>query len=280
MRSVTIGIPTYDRPSELSVALRSATNQRYANLRILVSDNASPGSATRDCVESFKQIDPRVIYHRQPHNIGATKNFAWLLNHADSDAFIWLADDDEFEGDDHIQRLMNTLVKTGASVAFPDIHEVDAEQRLLNRNVLAPFFSGCESDFSYLLAWCAFGGGHPIYGLFDTTFLRNAELERRLKSNWAYFSEGIFLHTLFCRGGLRFCPQATLLYNSVNGTRNIRSRKLFATFLLYSFEVHYLYATSRFSLNEKRQLYKRLHDSHWPYIKSLGRKAWLNQLGG
>jgi glycosyltransferase involved in cell wall biosynthesis len=52
MVTVTIGIPTYNRPDWLRQAIRSALVQTVEDFRVLVSDNASD-EETRMVVESF-----------------------------------------------------------------------------------------------------------------------------------------------------------------------------------------------------------------------------------
>ena len=47
---VSIGIPTYDRPEGLRRTLAVRNGQTYANLEIIVSDNASPGDETEQVV--------------------------------------------------------------------------------------------------------------------------------------------------------------------------------------------------------------------------------------
>jgi len=42
---VSIGIPTYNRPNELKIAIESIVNQKYNNLEIIVSDNCSSDPA-------------------------------------------------------------------------------------------------------------------------------------------------------------------------------------------------------------------------------------------
>src|SRR4051812_22068980 len=93
-KSVTIGIPTFNRAEVLRVALESASRQSYPNVSIVVSDNGSPGTETPRLVESVQAKDPRVVYRAHRTNIGAAANFLSLVDAADSDLFMWLADDD------------------------------------------------------------------------------------------------------------------------------------------------------------------------------------------
>ena len=49
--------------------------QSYANLEIVVSDNASPNGETERVVRELAARDPRIRYHRQATNIGPLANF-------------------------------------------------------------------------------------------------------------------------------------------------------------------------------------------------------------
>jgi glycosyltransferase involved in cell wall biosynthesis len=90
---ITIGIPTYNRVTQLERAIESALNQDYNNIEVIVSDNAST-----DETESFcRQIcagENRLKYMRQTENIGPTANFTAVLRAASGKYFMWLGDDD------------------------------------------------------------------------------------------------------------------------------------------------------------------------------------------
>ncbi|MBP0113288.1 glycosyltransferase family 2 protein [Bradyrhizobium vignae] len=94
---VSVGIPTFNRPEGLRRTLRLITSQTYRNLEILISDNASPGPETEKVVRDFSATDARIIYFRQPANIGAIANFRFVLAKASGEYFMWAADDDEWD---------------------------------------------------------------------------------------------------------------------------------------------------------------------------------------
>jgi glycosyltransferase involved in cell wall biosynthesis len=280
MKRVTIGIATFNRPHILELALESASKQTCDDMRIIVSDNASPGEETREVVRRFQEKDSRIQYHRQSSNLGATGNFLWLLENSESDFFMWLADDDELKECDHISEQLR-LFDDRTKMVFPDVDEIlNLDRNKFRSSILRERFAGCDSDFSYLLAWCAFGGGHPFYGLFKTHYLKELIAENFLRESWSYFNEGIFLHNVFMRGGVKFCPTSTLKYNVINSSTKVRSRRLLKDFLRYSLEVHLLHATSSYSLSEKARILKLVRDSHVPYIRHLARKSWNDEIGG
>ncbi len=94
---VTIAIPTFNRANKyLPLALKSAVNQDYANLEIIVSDNAST-DGTEAVVASLKS--PRVRYIKHERNIGSNKNCNYCVAQAAGVYFLLLHDDDLIDPD-------------------------------------------------------------------------------------------------------------------------------------------------------------------------------------
>jgi glycosyltransferase involved in cell wall biosynthesis len=94
---VTIGIPTYNRPTSLARTLAAMCNQTYRNLEIIVSDNASTDPSVEKVVRDVMAGDSRVVYHRHSQNVGATANFSSLVSKGTGELFMWAADDDRWE---------------------------------------------------------------------------------------------------------------------------------------------------------------------------------------
>ena len=79
------------------MTLQCLVSQTYSNIEIIVSDNASPSNETARVVQEFMVKDSRIKYVRQLHNIGAIKNFQFVLAKAAGEFFMWAADDDEWD---------------------------------------------------------------------------------------------------------------------------------------------------------------------------------------
>jgi glycosyltransferase involved in cell wall biosynthesis len=91
---VSIGIPTYNRPSGILRILQEIRSQTYSNIEIIVSDNYSVGNETEIIVRDLMQIDPRIIYFKQQKNIGSFNNYRLLLEQSKGKYFAWVCDDD------------------------------------------------------------------------------------------------------------------------------------------------------------------------------------------
>lgn len=90
---VTIGLPVYNGQRFLAQSIESVLGQTYGDLELLISDNAST-DATADLCASYAAKDRRVVYHRQPRNIGAGPNHDWVARRARGEYFKWGSHDD------------------------------------------------------------------------------------------------------------------------------------------------------------------------------------------
>src|SRR5438093_1034374 len=90
---VTVGMPVYNGGEALRRVLESIAGQTYKNFNLVISDNASTDETENICRE-LSNSDKRVIYIRQPKNIGAEANFDFVLAKADTEYFMWAAADD------------------------------------------------------------------------------------------------------------------------------------------------------------------------------------------
>jgi glycosyltransferase involved in cell wall biosynthesis len=94
---ITIAIPTYNRAETyLPQALKSALNQTYPNLEIIVSDNCSTDN-TQAVVTDI--ADPRLRYFRHYSNIGSAANFNFCVEQAKGKYLLMLHDDDLIDYD-------------------------------------------------------------------------------------------------------------------------------------------------------------------------------------
>ena len=90
---VSIGIPTYRRAEKLERAVGSVLGQTYANLEVVISDNASDDGTEAFC-RALCEREGRVRYLRSPVNRGPTANFNILFGELRGDYAMLLSDDD------------------------------------------------------------------------------------------------------------------------------------------------------------------------------------------
>jgi glycosyltransferase involved in cell wall biosynthesis len=88
---VTVCIPTYNRSDLLRGALQSVLWQSFRDIEVVVSDNAS----TDDTEAMVKSLgDPRIVYDRNPENIGLFGNMSRCLRLGSGRYRVVLPDDD------------------------------------------------------------------------------------------------------------------------------------------------------------------------------------------
>jgi glycosyltransferase involved in cell wall biosynthesis len=108
LETVAVGMPCYNRPELLDLALLSLRAQTYTAIKILISDNASPDPRVAEIARRHAAQDARISYVRQDQNIGMSANFAYVLRQSDAPYFMWAGDDDLWEPN-FVECLMDLL---------------------------------------------------------------------------------------------------------------------------------------------------------------------------
>jgi glycosyltransferase involved in cell wall biosynthesis len=113
---------TYNRSDYLRQSLAAMVAQTYADIEIVVSDNASTDN-TADVVKSFN--DRRIRYILRSSNLGDNGNYLKVINESDAD-FLFITHDDDVVDMDYIERCINKfrenigLVAVGTNVRIID----------------------------------------------------------------------------------------------------------------------------------------------------------------
>jgi len=127
---VSILIPTLNRLSYLKGSLKSAREQTYENLQILVSDDGS-SDKSREYVRAVEAIDNRVRLLPQNPCPGLFENINYLVRHCGSDAFCILGDDDSLSPD-FVEKLVQPLLRDAqVALSFCDHWLMDGVGKLL-----------------------------------------------------------------------------------------------------------------------------------------------------
>jgi len=91
---ITIGLTTYNRLDMLKQAVSSILNQDFTGFRLLIGNDHQEGPVSFETLGI--EPDPRIEIINYVENLGELRNQNYLLNMAESEWFIWLADDDVF----------------------------------------------------------------------------------------------------------------------------------------------------------------------------------------
>jgi len=139
---VSVGIPTYNRPRQLRAALEAIAGQTHHNLEIIVSDNASTDPEVAEVLGEFSRKDRRVRCIRQAENQGVLANFAYVLEIARGNYFMWAADDDLREPW-FVERCIALLQKYPAAAATAEVQYICEGQPM-------PFFPQGSAFYEYI----------------------------------------------------------------------------------------------------------------------------------
>lgn len=90
---ITIGLPVYNSERYIACSLDSLLCQSFRDFQLIISDNASTDQTSVIC-QAYAKRDNRIIYHRNPENIGLSPNFNQVFKLSKSPYFKWATADD------------------------------------------------------------------------------------------------------------------------------------------------------------------------------------------
>lgn len=298
---VTIGISTFNRLAlTFPEALRSALEQTYPNVEVVVCDNAST-----DGTEGFvsEQRDSRLRYLRHPSNIGANANFNACLDQASGTYFLLLHDDDVLDPT-FVERAMMALNDREPGVLLGGVRLIDAEGRAEGTAAPPPPDLGAADLF---LHW--FGRRFSFYfcsTLFHTQRLRAAG---GFGTPEDLFQDVVAIARLTSRFGYVSVPGTAASFRRHGANHGAASRALSwardAAYLLdvlcdelpsdaerlrtagakYLTQTSYRYAAAESSPNERHRAYQDIYArfgwayAPWRYVVDAHRRRLRRRIG-
>jgi glycosyltransferase involved in cell wall biosynthesis len=173
MPAVTIGVPVYNSADLLDGSLACLARQTFRDFKVLMIDDGSTDGAS-DVAKGWAARDPRFEYRRQPHRVGGLANMRDCLLAADTQWFMWRADDD-LSDDNYLEALYALATESpGCKLAVSTAVLADWDLRPL-RVSEPPVGLDPASTRDRIRALLA--SGPPwYYGLWDRETLRAAYL--------------------------------------------------------------------------------------------------------
>lgn len=148
---ICICIPTFNQSAFVGRAVASGLAQTGVEVRVIVSDDASTDD-TATALQRFAD-DPRVVYHRQPQNLGIAGNAGWVMAQADTEFLVRL-DSDDLLAPEYCATLATVLRQhPKAGVAHATVREIDQHDQFRRMRILARA-PGLESAEAALKEGC------------------------------------------------------------------------------------------------------------------------------
>jgi glycosyltransferase involved in cell wall biosynthesis len=90
---VSIGLPVYNDDKFLTQTIDCLLSQSYRDFELVICDNASTDKTEEIC-RSYVKMDSRIRYHRNPTNLGVSRNFNLSFHLSRGEYFKWAAAND------------------------------------------------------------------------------------------------------------------------------------------------------------------------------------------
>lgn len=166
---VTIGMPVYNGAAHIEQALVAVVEQSHSNFILIIADDGST-DRTRDIIEAWAARDARIRIVFHPRNLGPVRNFRYVLDQADTDYFMWYAQDDWITLN-YVEELMKIMGDSDCALACASNAKADPDGSIRWRAFPELTEMTRRRRIMALLR-------HPrpswLYGLFRTDELRRA----------------------------------------------------------------------------------------------------------
>jgi glycosyltransferase involved in cell wall biosynthesis len=162
-------MPVYNGEQAIGRSLDAVLAQTFVDFELIVSDNASTDETETICRE-YASRDPRIVYVRQPVNIGAAGNFKHVLAQARGEFFMWWASDDT-RSDDFIELNTRFLEERPDYVASTSPNRMEEQMGSKDNLVTFSMTGNVEDRFRLFFDNCWRSHG-IFYSLIRTNCLR------------------------------------------------------------------------------------------------------------
>lgn len=262
---VTIAIPVYKRLNYLPQVLAAVRAQDYDQIDLLISDNGVNGEALYNLIT--QHYDKPFRFRRNTATVSISTHFNQLIEAAEGEYFILLADDDEIS-----PNFVSTLVarmhnnpQVGVALARVETMDVDGQlQPAPARPLPPPLMSMVE----FARAW---GKDEYHFVSFATNLARTAEV--RAAGGYLDFPSGngndnALLLKLCLGRSVAYCAEATFRYRVYETSTGLAASA--ATFAEASRQfLHFLEHDADLAR------YARSHPAEWAEIKrQLAQMSW------
>jgi len=215
---LSIGLPIFNGEKFMRKMLDSIISQTFNDFQVIISDNASSDKTQEICNEYIRK-DSRIKYYRQEKNICAGDNWWFVLEHAKTKYFVWLAADDWWlpqflEKNVKILESNNRFVGSISKIEYFDMNHVKTKSSKVSK--IKKYFSYDEypksPDFENRVQfYLRLNRAENIYSVFYTDIIKKF----KKKKLWAGFDLAVILYVL--KYGEINVIDEVLMYRSARG---------------------------------------------------------------
>ncbi|GBD03122.1 Putative glycosyltransferase EpsE [bacterium HR19] len=205
---ITVGMPVYNERKFIEKTLESLLNQTYQNFEVVISDNSSTDGTDKIC-EEYAKKEKRIKFFRQKKNLGALKNFKFVLDQAKTPFFIWLSGHDIWHPQ-LLEKLLNSFKKSNDDkiiLVFPKV--IDSSSNTEYTWIQKEDTSEIENAIERYKRILEDLGSFTIYGLWKKEVLEKINFPETIVSDAYMLAQGALI------GKYKFEPEA-IVYRTIN----------------------------------------------------------------
>lgn len=180
MEKISVIIPTYKRPSNISEAVRNALSQNYQNFEIIIVDDNGLGTEfQKKTYASLKELlrnYHNVRYVCLETNSGACKARNKGIEEAQGE-YIAFLDDDDYWHPHFLSEMISTLKKEASEVVYANFFRMDEHGIYYNRK--EEYFSGNVRK-KLLKGWCP--ATTSLFCIKKNLIVNNAGFDDKLRN--------------------------------------------------------------------------------------------------
>lgn len=186
---VSIGMPVYNGEKYLRIALDCALRQDFPDFELIISDNAS-ADGTQEICREYAARDPRIRYHRNETNLGASANYNHVFTLARGEFFRWASHDDEYHPS-HLRRCLETFARSSPAtvLVFSRAEIIDETGQVRHRSIdtVNSAYSRPHQRLASLILNRVYA--HPLWGLIRADALRRTRLMQGFEEDHVLLAE-------------------------------------------------------------------------------------------
>jgi glycosyltransferase involved in cell wall biosynthesis len=128
---VSVCVPTFNRAELVKQSIESVLRQSFEDFELIVSDNAST-DGTEQVVRSFG--DERIVYVRNPQNVGILRNWNRCLAHSKGEFITFLPDDDLMMPENVAAKVTVLASDQNLGMVHSKYHIIDRQGQIIKHN--------------------------------------------------------------------------------------------------------------------------------------------------